>query len=246
MSYRIDQVPWTHVRDELAAGRRTAALPLGCVEQHGPHLPMGADNWSIERLSEMVAERHECAVLPVMPYGPQYSFMGFPGSIAIDPELLRRFIVEIGKSLQRHGFDLFVLLVGHQTSYEPARFAARDLRELHDLRCAYFEYPGLEEAAQAAGASPAPVSGKVHADDIETSMMLASRPDLVHMEAAPYEAPDVPTYFNHIPYSWYGTLLKDGIFGDARSATPEKGQQILTAVADRVVAVLRDIERDRP
>lgn len=246
MSYRIDQTPWTRVRDELAKGVRTAILPMGCIEQHGPHLPMGADNWSVERLAEMVAERHECAVLPVIPYGPQFSFMGFPGSIAIDPELLRRLIVDIGTSLQGHGFDLFVLLVGHQTSYEPARFAARDLRTHHGLRCAYFEYPGLEEAAEAAGAVAAPVAGKVHSDDIETSMMLASRPDLVHMEAAPREVPKVPSYFNHVPYSWYGPLLEHGVFGDARPATREKGEQILTAVADRIVAVLRDVERDQP
>ena len=44
-----------------------------------------------------------------------------------------------------------MLLVGHQTSYEPARFAARDLRTRHALRCAYFEYPGLEEAADTLG-----------------------------------------------------------------------------------------------
>lgn len=80
---------------------KIAILPIGAVEAHGPHLPLGTDNLLAERLSKKLADRVNGLVLPTLPYGQVWSLRNFPGSITVSNDSLIRIIVDIGESLDR-------------------------------------------------------------------------------------------------------------------------------------------------
>ena len=108
---------------EVAAasrGRRALTiLPVGVVEEHGAHLPLGLDSFAAEIYSASAAPHleeagYEVVVAPTINYGVARAAIDFPGTLSLEPETLRSMVVEIGRSLARHGFNRLVILNGHR------------------------------------------------------------------------------------------------------------------------------------
>ncbi|WP_322799162.1 creatininase family protein [Thermoflexus sp.] len=218
--------------------RRLAILPIGALEAHGPHLPTGTDNLLATAIAERVAERVGGVLLPVLPYGQVWSLQDFPGSLSISAETLTRLLVELGLSLQRQGAALLAIINGHVGNGPALQAAARQLYQQKGPLTYVFTYPGLGEIAlQVCSSRPLP-GGYFHADEIETSMALYVAPDLVRMDQAAPEEPQLPPDFLYRPVPW-SEITRTGVLGDPTQATPEKGAALIEGIVERIVAVLR-------
>src|SRR5699024_6060742 len=123
-----------------------AILPVGAVEAHGPHLPLGTDNLLAERVAEKVATGVDGLILPTLSYGQVWSLQNFPGSINISNDSMIRFLVDIGTSLSDQGFTTFVMINGHLGNQVELKEAARLLYEKRsNMKIYYFFYPGINE-----------------------------------------------------------------------------------------------------
>jgi creatinine amidohydrolase len=170
----------------LEAARVIAVLPVGAIEQHGPHLPVCVDacinEGILARALELMPENLPVTVLPPMPVGKSNEHVAFPGTLTLSAETLIRLWTELGEAVARAGVKKLVLFNSHGGQPQVMEIVARDLRvRLGMLAVAYSWY--------AAGIPPGlfpdhEVRDGIHAGAIETSMMLHLRPDLVRMERA--------------------------------------------------------------
>src|SRR5512139_630153 len=115
----LAKIPFTEVKRLADCGRALTMLPVGVVEEHGAHLPLGLDSFAAEVYSASAAPHLEAAgyeviVAPTINYGVARAAIDFPGTLSLEPETLRAMVVEIGRSLARHGLHRLVILNGHR------------------------------------------------------------------------------------------------------------------------------------
>jgi creatinine amidohydrolase len=179
--------------------RALVILPLGAIEQHGPHLPLLVDWLGAEELARQVAPHLERAgykvvLAPSMPYGASPLAETWPGTVSLARATLKRVIVEVIGSLARHGFRRFVL-ANYQADPAHVRAMAEAKRALtRGNRRLRILFAGFSPEARSMAAmldprvlrlsrSPRP-KGEWHAGELETALVLARRPDLVRRAVA--------------------------------------------------------------
>lgn len=163
---------------------------------------------------------------------------GFPGTLSLSPETVRAVIRDIGRGLKASGVRALIVFNGHFGNREPIGRAARDLRQAERFPVLCLDYPGLERIAAEVCESEPAGPAFYHADEFETSLVLALHPDAVQMAKARAEYPAFPATFGSEPIMLH-TFSKTGVFGDPTLATAEKGRRLLTGVTAECLKVVR-------
>ena len=213
-----------------------AILPLGSTEQHGSHLPLCTDCLTVSELGKRVAERLGAYLLPTIPITTCYEHKGRKGSLWMRPSTFYTMLEDILLCLHGQGFKKVAVLFGHGGIFA-ANPAIRELNATVDgLRVITVPSAPREVFADLVE-NP---KFEVHAGEKETSMILALREDLVHMdEAAKNDCePSVPReYLNHIPLT---RLSSSGAWGKPSLATREKGEKLLQRMTEHYVRYIED------
>jgi creatinine amidohydrolase len=244
----LAEMTWTEVRDAIAGGARVVVLPIGSTEQHGPHLPLSTDTLMAETAARGAAERAGgVLVAPTIPYGTSESHRGFAGTASLQLSTLSALLVDIGRTLSGHGFDVIVLLNGHAGNTAAIAAASHELRQVTDKVIAALTWWSFVDGGYRAMEDPI----IWHAGEFETSLMLHLHPGLVQMERA---VKDVPRMVPLFPGSGAAPLPKvdlgvpptkavvdSGVFGDARLAPAEKGKGCVEEALDQLVHVFREL-----
>jgi creatinine amidohydrolase len=217
--------------------RPVALLPFGAVEEHGPHLPLGTDITIADDLADRICAAAGLLRLPTMPYGQVWSLAHFPGSLTVRDEVLIGLITDLADGLRRGGVSGLVLFTAHLGNVAALRTASRALADSGGLPAIALAYPGLDEVAADVSESPRSHPSIMHADELETSVMLAVDPRSVDMDRAVAEYPKYPPDFGLAPSRW-DALSTSGVFGDATVASAEKGGKIIDHVVTRACEVI--------
>ncbi|MBY0352699.1 creatininase family protein [Tabrizicola sp.] len=218
------------VRD-FAARRPFAILPVGSFEQHGPHLPLDTDNLIAGAMAIETAKRSTGLVLPVLNMGYAWVWQGKPGTLTFRFDTYMAMIRDMAESLDSWGIKAVFVLSGHGSNPQPIKHAIREL--IHGkfgIKVLNSVYLGVKEM-QAEADSPA-WADDLHAEEIETSLMLAIEPSLVRMERAAPDYPLVPADYGRSELSM-GHIMRSGVFGDPTRATADKGRRWLDLGAAR-------------
>jgi creatinine amidohydrolase len=219
----VADLTWRGVEMRLAGGA-AALLPIGAAaKEHGLHMPMNTDELQADWLAAQAAERHDLLIWPTLRYGAYPAFLDFPGSISLSTATFEAVIGEIltGIAVWRPR-AIFVLNTGIST-VAPVEAAVRRL-ELHTRPHHLRIYSG--EKYRAAVARVCEQDHGSHADEAETSRMLAIAPDKVDMNLAG-SATDGPIL---------GALTRQnapsGSYGAPRLASTQKGEVLLAAMLE--------------
>lgn len=227
-------------------------LPIGAIEQHGPHLPLVVDAAiSIAVLGKALGQLEPTIpvyALPPLYYGKSNEHWHFPGTLTLSAETLLHLVRDIAESLHRSGFRKLVLMNSHGGQPQIMEIVARDLHQAYaDFMVFPFFTWRVPHIAGDLLSEQEKILG-IHAGDAETSLMLAILPDQVRMEKAVKEYPQglpeqsLLSMEGALPFAWMTRdLSRSGVLGDATTATREKGEQILNSLADGWVVVLRDV-----
>jgi creatinine amidohydrolase len=216
---------------EFAQRYPFAIFPVGSTEQHGPHLPLDTDNRIAERIALETARRSVGLVLPTMPLGYAWVWRDIPGTLTLRFDTYMHMVRDVAESLERWGIKAIFLLSGHGSNPQPIKHAVREL--IHDqvgIKVLFDVYAGLDEMLKESKSKR--WHTEIHAEEIETSMMLAIAPELVRMDLAEADYPPVPADYAKSELSM-GHLMRSGVFGDPRAATAEKGRRWLDLAAER-------------
>jgi len=241
----IMEMTWPEV-DALLRQTKTIVMSIGSVEQHGPHLPLGSDYYQgDEQVRRTVAMLKERGVIVaggfVIPFGPSEDGLSFPGTLSIRTETLQAMLRDLLDSLYRHGFRYFPLIPNHEQNMAPAMSAVREFNAEHadavaGLLSGWFQKAVVEKRQSVATGAQRLRDG--HAGELETSRMLASRPELVQMGHAgtyypeplgpelPYDQYPFAGGGLYKPHHSYRSFAPDGFVGDASQATAAKGEQM--------------------
>jgi creatinine amidohydrolase len=232
-----EDASWTDALQAASEGG-PVVLPFGAFEQHGPHLPLSTDTAMAAELARRVAQAIGAFLLPAVAFGETSSNDGFPGTVSLSFDTVRAIALDICKGVRRCGFQSLIVVNGDFGNQAPLRLAAREALTQMEWPMLVIDYPGLAEVAAEICESLPAGSGLYHADELETSVMLALRPAAVHPDRVEAEYPSLPATFGSVP-SRLRELSRTGVFGDPRVASAKKGELILDALTERAVAVSR-------
>lgn len=225
-----------------------ALLPVGSIEQHGPHLPLDTDAFDAYYLALRVAEAcrdPKPLVLPLIPYGVSYHHEDFSGTLSASPDTLSRLVYDIGTGVARHGITKLVIINGHGGNSPALHFAAQMInRDAHIFTCV-----DTGETSDPDVDALAETPNDVHAGEIETSTALAVRPSLVRMEAAKKFVPRFSSRYldftSKRSVGWYARVAKlspQGILGDPTKADEEKGRRMWDIMIKNLVELVEELQ----
>jgi len=235
-----DKNAWPDIAAAMSRGL-IAVVGVGAVEQHGAHLALSTDTIMAGGVARRIAEEIHAFLLPPIPYGDTWTAEGYPGTLSIKPETLRAILTDIGEGLSRMGVKALVIVNGHFGNREPIALAARSLKQNTNFPVLYLDYPGIETfAAEICESKPAG-PGFFHADEVETSIVLAIKPDAVNMDLAAAEYPDFPATFGVEPMD-LSVFNKSGVFGDPRPSTSTKGEALIERLVVSSVSLIQSFK----
>jgi creatinine amidohydrolase len=228
----IEDLTWTELRDQIAAGKTIAIMPIGGTEQNGPHMAIGKHNVRVKLLAGRIAAALGTAlVAPVLSYVPEgdverpSGHLRFPGTITVPEDTFEKTIEYAARSLQLHGFRDIVFLGDHGSTQTGEEAVAKRLnREWAGKPArahAILEYYRASESGFAhlleSRGYPASEVG-THAGLADTALMMALDPDLVRADRL---------------------RPGEGVNGDPRRATAELGALGVALVVDQTVAAIK-------
>jgi creatinine amidohydrolase len=240
-SVAIESLPWTAAVSLLDTGA-VVMIPLGAqAKEHGPHLPLNNDWLLAEYFANAISRSAPVIRYPTINYSFYPAFVEYPGSTSLRMETARDMIVDIVRSIARHGPRRFYILntgVSTLRALQPARdsLAASGI---------VMVYTNILEVGKAVEDSLREQAGGTHADEMETSMMLFIHPNVVNMRLAPDDYhPGVGglTRDSATAVRDGKTWSRTGTFGNATLATRAKGRALVNA---QVTGMLAEIERLR-
>ena len=220
-------------------------IPIGSTEQHGPHLPLGTDIYLAEELAYRISDATGAVVMPSLNFGYSWGWRDIPGTLWLPEKLLEEVLQALVRSVERYGVKVLVFLNGHEANGSAMKYAIRGIQDDVHVKVLGAFYPGLGEVYAKNMESPM-WGGMFHADEFETSLMLASRRGgLVQMDKAVREYPEKPALYGTDDSS-IGEISASGVYGDATLASAEKGEAMMCEFVARtsalIAAALRQVQ----
>jgi len=240
---RMEEMNWPDIKRAIESGFTTAVVAVGSTEQHGPHLPTMTDARIGEDVAERVARKLGRALLArTIAVGLSEHHMAFAGTISLKPETLLLVLRDYTASLARHGFTRIVFIPMHGGNFATVRQAIEEGRRAHpgiDVT-GFTDMPGLMKLL-ARNSADYGVSVEVagsHSGESETSMMMALEGRLVAVNrfAPGYLGPFGEAERKLMFEKGMPALSANGILGDPRTASAEKGEVYLERLADFMVS----------
>ncbi len=256
----MTEVRWHKLRRgqvaEIAAAGGVPLLPIGSIEQHGPHLPLDTDTNAATAVCERAALRlaetadPPALVLPPVWWGLSPYWMTFPGTLTLRPETIIALISDLGASVAQHGFRRLVIVNGHGGNDGVIGVAATQLAG-HGLRAtalSYWELIGdeLRQWSRHDG------GGIGHAGEVETSIARFLQPGLVAEPPPAAQCADLAATAKQ-PFAGIGYAPPDpaheapsGVYGHAAAGRAELGERVIERAAERLAEFVRDFARREP
>ena len=241
-SVRIETLPWTDAV-RLLDTSAVVMIPLGAQsKEHGPHLPLNNDWLLAEYFAAKVAAATHVVVYPTVNYSFYPAFTEYPGSTSLRLETARDMIVDIIRSIARHGPRRFYVL-NTGVSTVRALAPARDSLAASGIVMVYTDILKVGKDAEDRVRQQ---QGGTHADELETSMMLYMHPEVVNMRLAPddyHPGTGGLTRDSAAAVRDGKTWSRTGTYGNAKLATREKGRILVTAQVQGMVAEIATLRQ---
>lgn len=233
---------------EARVGNAVVIVPVGSTEQHGPHLPLGADAIQVTEVARRVAERIDAIVAPTIPYGYRSAPRSgggeiFAGTTSLSGNTLTLVVRDVLRALVRHGARRIVVLDGHYENnmfLHEAIHLVLDERVPDDLRVLKILWvdPVRPETLEAAWPDGFPGWALEHAAHLETSVLLAIRPDLVRRDQIRVDGVASLPPFDVYPQP-LDLVPRSGVLSDPSRGSATSGELLLADAVDGVVDAIR-------
>ncbi len=250
---------WTEIHWPDIAGADTArwiaVLPLAATEQHGPHLPLGTDvmiaQAYLQQVHAMLPADCPATFLPLQPVGLSTEHVAFPGTLTLSTRTALAQWGELGDSVARAGLRKLVIVTSHGGNSAAMTLAAQELRARHRMLVVTTGWARFGAPEEMFGAEE--LRHGIHGGAVETSIMLACRPDQVRRDRlADFHSASIAmerdtkllSAHRPAPFAWQAEdLHPSGAIGDATQASAENGARLLAHGARAFCDLLADVAR---
>ncbi|WP_054044386.1 creatininase family protein [Alloactinosynnema sp. L-07] len=216
-------VPLTTTADVRDLGAKVALLPVGSLEQHGPHLPLVTDTVIACTIAREVAAAYPVQLLPPVTISCSHEHAAWPGTVSISARTLHAVVEDIADSLRRSGVPHLVVVNGHGGNYVLSNV-------VQEAMGAMALFPSLDDwlGARALAGIETSMDTDMHAGEVETSILLHAHPDLVKPG---YETSDhVADDRRHLLTLGMSAYTESGVVGRASLASARKGEDLLAGL----------------
>jgi len=230
---------------ELSKG--TCIIPAGIVEKHGPHLPLTTDMILAREVASRAAELEYTIIYPEYYFGQIFEAKHQPGTIAYSPELVWNILEETCEQLSRNGIKKIIIVNGHGGNTNLlSYFCQAQLASRKDYVVVLFQPDSRAVNRQVQELRKTDYGG--HADEVETSMVYAVRPDLVHADRATSQSGTDQGRLDALPYGytgiWWYASYPNHYAGDGSSPNKEIGEMIFKSRSEQLAELIRFLKSD--
>jgi len=245
---------WKEAEQLIKESKGVAIVPIGSIEQHGYHLPVGTDSYVAITLAEEAAERTKAIIVPPVWFGWSPHHMVLPGTITISPEVLTGLTYDIIASLKQHGVDKIILINGHRiVNIIWMQLAAEKAQRELNVTVKIFDPAYMSKDI----VSELGFGAVGHAEEVETSHMLYRYPELVHPELAkdnpivqealysvdPAYTHDTLCYVpSKLEHARKNAAIAGGTTGEPSKADAEKGRLYHEHLVNNLVKVVESLQ----
>lgn len=226
----------------------TALIPLGILEKHGPHLPLGTDLLDAREVALRAARKEYAIVFPPYYFGQIFEAKHQPGTIAYSQKLMWDLLQETCDELARNGIRKIILVNGHGGNNSfLSYFCQAQLAGRRDYAVFLFQ-PGRDPEADAQIKKMRKTTFEMHAGEMETSTMLANRPDLVRLDQATSQSGEdqkgLAELKNAYTGIWWYARFPNHYAGDGSVGSKELGELSLNSQASQLVRMIQSVKAD--
>lgn len=238
----LEEMTWPLVEKSLQEGYNKVIVPIGSIEQHGHHLPLGTDSYMGDLLGREIAKKlGKTLVAPTIKTGCSVHHMDFPGTVSISTDTLMKLIKDVCESLDRHGFETIILIPIHGGNFAPVLTVTQDIApQLKANLIAIGDLRGLiskmKEGAKISGIPVDAVGG--HAGAGETSLILAYKPQLVRLDSM--KSGYIGSFTNKYVREGFKALTETGVLGEPKYASKEAGERITELILEMYVEKIKN------
>jgi creatinine amidohydrolase len=237
---------WSKAQEKAAYA---CILPIGILEKHGPHVPMGSDLIQVREWSARATKKEYAVVFPDYFYGQIYEAQHQPGAFALPSRVVWDLLDATCDEIGRNGFKKILIVNGHGGNPQLLRFFIQSQLERRRDYVVYLYDPRQDEAfsqklSKLRKSNPA---GDAHAGESETSTLLYLRPDLVQMDRATQESGEdqkrlpLPDLYTAI---WWYASFPNHYAGEGAKATRELGKALTEERIENLVEAIRTVKSD--
>jgi len=258
-AYIYEKLTWSQINEAVVAGK-VPIIPVGSIEQHGPHLPLDVDCVLPRGVAMHAAEQipDQVLILPTLVVGYTAHVMDFPGTLNLHYSHFIDMIIDVGKSLAYHGFKKMIFLNGHGSNMPNLDLAVRRINLETDAEaafCAWWRLLTVDKDFPPNWRESAFPGGCNHACELETSAYLYLDPEHVRQELAENSLPryieegseflwfdlfgDGPVHMN----TWTSSYTKTGAFGSSALGTAEKGEAAVKEAARQLARFVAEFAK---
>lgn len=225
-------------------GEGVCIIPIGSLEKHGEHLPLGNDALTAHRIALMAAEREPVVVLPPLFFTYTKEMKNLTGAISLETDLLLGFLENLCDEVARNGFRKIILLNGHGGNINILKLFLQHITDKGKGYAVYLPPIWLDPVVIKEVRETSEIG---HACEIETSVSLYLFPELCRMDRLPEGFSSSKKDFDLSPAStsvdWYASY-PNAYVGDARKASAEKGRRIVERQVEKLVELIRKVKED--
>ena len=240
------------LREGLEKSRGVVLIPIGCLEKHGSHMPIGTDIIIAREMAIRASEMEAALVFPFMPFGIVGEVKHKLGTISLSSNLMYQILTEMCQELARNGFNKIIFVDGHGGNTNFLKYFMQSrLEEPHDYITYYFDVGFKDEAYwQAYQKEFGRVLESGHACEFETSSMLEIDSSLVHMHKINVQETKSLHRLDKLQQAglytgiaWYAEYPNQ-IAGDPSNASKERGEWINARIVNRLVQAIKMVKED--
>ncbi|MCP8321537.1 MAG: creatininase family protein [archaeon] len=246
MKNYLPDLTWQEV-DELKRRTDKVLIPIGSLEQHGPHLPLSTDTIIAFEVAKRVAEKLDVALAPPISLGFSIEHIDFSGTVSLDPLTLTYILKNLCSSLAKHGFKKIFIINGHGGNRATIESAIQLIKS--ELNISLYSFTLLSIVQKAFNKIRESPKGELgHADEVETSLMLAICPEKVKMDKCIDESPKLQAHLTfeaskkEVSFAWRTKEISEsGVIGAPSKASEEKGRLMLDYLIDKITTIVKDL-----
>ncbi len=248
LSVRYEELTSPDFVKAVARSASTCVIPVGILEKHGPHLPLGTDLIDVRELVLRAAKKEYTIVFPAYYFGQIFEARHQPGTIAYSTPLMQQILQETCDELARNGVKKIILVNGHGGNTQFLQYFCQ-VQLAHKKDYAVFLYAPSDDGAmdaKLAGLRKTTLDG--HAGEEETSTMLAHRPDLVHMDRAEEQSGEDQKRLSGLKHAytgiWWYASQPNHYRGYGAAGNREFGELAMSLDSDLLAEMIRSVKAD--
>jgi creatinine amidohydrolase len=246
--YKMEEITSPQFLTAVEKAGGVCVIPLGIIEKHGPHLPLGTDLFEAREITCRAVEKEYAVVFPPYFTGQIFEAKHQPGAIAYSTELMWKMLDETCNELSRNGLKKIILMNGHGGNENFLQyFCQAQLASPRDYIVVLFQ-PEPDQATQKEISSLKKTKNDGHAGEEETSMMYVIRPDLVHADMAKNQSGEDQARLKQLPYGytgiWWYAKYPNHYAGDGSFYSKELGELLINSDAGQLAELIRFLKTD--